>query len=75
MTSSSADRTATTQPSQTIPAIFNVTVAEDGARLHDPARKPRLIVSSKARLVIGFIGCLFFDCRFGARPPSQRTDT
>jgi hypothetical protein len=64
MTSSSADRTAVMQPSQTIPAIFNVTVAEEGSRLHDPARKPALIVSSSARLVIRSIGCLSSDSDF-----------
>ncbi len=58
MTSSSADRTAVTQPSQTIPAIFRVTVDERGVRLHDSASKPTLIVRSNARLVILFMGCL-----------------
>jgi hypothetical protein len=53
------------QPSQIIPATFKVTVAEVGAGLHDPARTPRLIVSSKARLEIGFIGCVFLDSSFG----------
>jgi hypothetical protein len=56
MTSSSADRTVVMQPCQTIPSIFKVTVATGGVRLHDPARTPRLIVNSKARLVIRSIG-------------------
>jgi hypothetical protein len=52
MTSSSADRTAVMQPSQTIPATARVTVSDCGARLQDPERKLTLIVSSNVRLVI-----------------------